>query len=798
MKKGNLNLGLSLKSKNEKMNRKRIFSIVFVFMFILVSFLIGAQEAKNSPVAISPGSDTEVASIWQSCPTFSWSAVVQASSYRITVFEVFDPQVIEYEDMTAMASPVIIKDISGPALSWTLSSEESLKTESMYAWYVQAMDAYGNPLGSWSGGKIFKVEQEVRFAGIEEKLVEKLRAYGVDEETITNVLTDMKSDVKEVVVRSARDNNTPNRSVVLGYEGTTNTFYGLQAGYSTTGNYNTFIGRSAGYQNTTGFNNTFVGHFSGFSNSSGSFNTFLGVFAGDSNTTGFNNTFIGGYAGHSTTTGYNNSFFGQSAGCSNTIGHSNTFLGNEAGKDNTEGYENTFIGRGAGSSNTTGNANTFLGFYAGSSNNTGNYNTLIGYAAGNSNTSGRSNTFIGHEAGKVNTVGNYNVLIGHEAGKANTSGKNNTFIGYGAGKANTTGYQNIFVGKDAGRFQSTGNDNIFIGNWAGGDNTKGVFNAFLGNGAGRHNTTGNSNVFLGHEAGYYSTTGGSNTILGNYAGFSNTTGNENTFIGNGAGNYNTTGNNNTFLGNCAGFTSTTGIGNVFLGYQAGFNETGSNKLYIANSDTISPLIYGEFDNNIVTVNGRIGINTKTPDFTLEVVETGTKSCIVVRRTDGATNYINATSDYANFGCVTNHPLRLVVNSTWKMRLNQDGSLVMANGATCTTGGVWTDASSRALKENIENLSTDEAFDAFNKLIPVKYNYKIDKTDKHVGFIAEDVPELVATVERKGLSPMDITAVLTSVVKEQQKMIREQQKVSHEYKKIIADLQERLAKIEKER
>ncbi|MGD2088549.1 MAG: tail fiber domain-containing protein [Candidatus Aminicenantes bacterium] len=468
MKKGNLNLGLSLKSKNEKMNRKRIFSIVFVFMFILVSFLIGAQEAKNSPVAISPGSDTEVASIWQSCPTFSWSAVVQASSYRITVFEVFDPQVIEYEDMTAMASPVIIKDISGPALSWTLSSEESLKTGSMYAWYVRAVDAYGNALGSWSGGKIFKVEQEVHFAGIEEKLAEKLMEYGVNEETINNVLTDIKSEVKEILVRgnSSNDicNNNRNRSGVLGYEGDTSTFYG---------------------------------HLAGYSNPSGIFNTFIGT-------------------------------------------------------------------------------------------------------------------------------------------------------------------------------------------------------------------------------------------------------------------------------------------------QAGY------------SDTISPLIYGEFDNNIVTVNGRIGINTKTPDFTLEVVETGTKSCIVVRRTDGATNYINATSDYANFGCVTNHPLRLVVNSTWKMRLNQDGSLVMANGATCTTGGVWTDASSRALKENIENLSTDEAFDAFNKLIPVKYNYKIDKTDKHVGFIAEDVPELVATVERKGLSPMDITAVLTSVVKEQQKMIREQQKVSREYKKIIADLQERLAKIEKER
>jgi hypothetical protein len=35
----------------------------------------------------------------------------------------------------------------------------------------------------------------------------------------------------------------------------------------------------------------------------------------------------------------------------------------------------------------------------------------------------------------------------------------------------------------------------------------------------------------------------------------------------------------------------------------------------------------------------------------------------------------------------------------------------------------------------------------------------------VGFIAEDVPELVATKDRKGLSPMDIVAVLTKVVQD---------------------------------
>ena len=128
------------------MKRKKILSAAFVFMFLLVSFWINAEESQRNPVAVSPGSETEVVSVWQSCPTFSWSAFDQASSYRIAVFEVVDPIVMEYESMAAMISPVISKDIPGPALSWTLSSAESLKTGNMYAWYVQAVDDYGNTL----------------------------------------------------------------------------------------------------------------------------------------------------------------------------------------------------------------------------------------------------------------------------------------------------------------------------------------------------------------------------------------------------------------------------------------------------------------------------------------------------------------------------------------------------------------------------------------------------------------------------------------------------------------------------
>ncbi|MFO0793521.1 MAG: tail fiber domain-containing protein [Candidatus Brocadiaceae bacterium] len=82
-------------------------------------------------------------------------------------------------------------------------------------------------------------------------------------------------------------------------------------------------------------------------------------------------------------------------------------------------------------------------------------------------------------------------------------------------------------------------------------------------------------------------------------------------------------------------------------------------------------------------------------------------------------------------------------------------LHMRSGAHVTAGGVWTDASSREYKENIRDLSVDEAMQALDELKPVRFNYKVDKGEEYVGFIAEDAPDLVATNDRKSLSPMDL-------------------------------------------
>ena len=53
----------------------------------------------------------------------------------------------------------------------------------------------------------------------------------------------------------------------------------------------------------------------------------------------------------------------------------------------------------------------------------------------------------------------------------------------------------------------------------------------------------------------------------------------------------------------------------------------------------------------------------------------------------------------------------------------------------------------------------------------------------MGFIAEDVPDLVAAKDRKTLNPLDIVAVLTKVVQKQQK--------------VISKLEKRVAELEKD-
>jgi len=105
-------------------------------------------------------------------------------------------------------------------------------------------------------------------------------------------------------------------------------------------------------------------------------------------------------------------------------------------------------------------------------------------------------------------------------------------------------------------------------------------------------------------------------------------------------------------------------------------------------------------------------------------------------------------------------------------------------------------SSRERKENIHELTLEEAAGALAGLKPMHFNYKAD-TEHQLGFIAEDVPDLVATQSRKSLVPMDFVAVLTKVVQNHEERERALEKTIASQQELLQSLAARLDALEKQ-
>ncbi|MBT6052077.1 MAG: hypothetical protein HOG49_35180, partial [Candidatus Scalindua sp.] len=213
-------------------------------------------------------------------------------------------------------------------------------------------------------------------------------------------------------------------------------------------------------------------------------------------------------------------------------------------------------------------------------------------------------------------------------------------------------------------------------------------------------------------------------------------------------------------------------------FDIGIDNSGD--LNIVRDDSVIAL-------SILDTNGNVGIGTDTPVTSLQInssvdaslsnhgamvlgAATGVNIVMdnneIIARNNGSASTLYVNKDGGNV---------ILGNSASKIGIGTQTivstrAINTATGAYLTTGGTWTSASSRELKENINKLTYDSAFTTLINLTPVTYNYKVDKEEAYVGFIAEDVPELVATNDRKGLAPMDIVAVLTKVTQKQQEEI----------------------------
>ncbi len=435
----------------------------------------------------------------------------------------------------------------------------------------------------------------------------------------------------------------------------TNLYYGLAGNFTTSGNYNIFMG-----------------HNSGLVNTSGGWNTAIGYNANRYNTTGVLNVAVGQYALYSNTTGNSNTGIGANALQLNSTAQLNTGIGYRS-LYNTTKANNTAIGAWSGYTGTTTTGSVFLGAYAGYAE-TGdnklfidNQNRGVESAArtdaliyGIFDTNAKAQTLY-LNAGKIMfnqeyvfpaQDGDTNQILatngdGNLFWKNDNAGSGGSFEGFDQNfhslfpqsfdsnftrafdgnfhtlfQPNFDGnfhflFQPSFDGNFFSLFQINFDENFaakypdlnanfvpYIGAINNVDlgnhdfNTLGTFAMGEGglwqNGAMVLNFTGAGahNLFVGTTT-YAITTGIGNTAIGDYAGTYIDSGSYNTCLGDYACEFISTRNNNTFLGAFTGLNG--GSNNVFIGYRAGENIGSSDNVligYMAATYNVSPLNNG--------------------------------------------------------------------------------------------------------------------------------------------------------------------------------------------------------------
>lgn len=196
---------------------------------------------------------------------------------------------------------------------------------------------------------------------------------------------------------------------------------------------------------------------------------------------------------------------------------------------------------------------------------------------------------------------------------------------------------------------------------------------------------------------------------------------------------------------------------------------------------------GAATNSLYVKGSRVGMGTSVPVVKLHMVQGDTPAVRLDQ--DGSSGWAPQAWDVA--GNESNFFVRDVTGGSQlpfriqpgtpsnTLTLKSSGLVGIGTWAPTHTLHVVGDAlitgnlelgSSRTLKKNIRFLETIDASAALAALEPVRFHYKTSPDEESLGFIAEDVPDLVATKSRKSISTMDVVAVLTKVVQDQQATI----------------------------
>ncbi|MGD2084760.1 MAG: hypothetical protein PVH61_01130, partial [Candidatus Aminicenantes bacterium] len=83
----------------------------------------------------------------------------------------------------------------------------------------------------------------------------------------------------------------------------------------------------------------------------------------------------------------------------------------------------------------------------------------------------------------------------------------------------------------------------------------------------------------------------------------------------------------------------------------------------------------------IDTDGSIGLGTSSPGFPVHLkIDSSTDAVIVAEKTNGATVKMGVTSNQAQFGSISDHPLKIVTANVTRMSVNSDNSLDMTSGA----------------------------------------------------------------------------------------------------------------------
>lgn len=384
--------------------------------------------------------------------------------------------------------------------------------------------------------------------------------------------------------------------------GNDNTGIGVLAlGLNTNGSYNTASGSNALTMNKLGSNNVAIGYQSMFINDSGNFNAAIGALSLRNNSLGINNVALGSSSLYNNIAGNSNIAIGYQAGY-NELGSNKLYIENsnaDAINALVYGEFDTNIFRINGGLQIGNPAGTGYNFPLARGTNG---QVLLTDASGNvtwqTPSAGGSGWSLTGNSGTIpttnflGTTDNQDLVFKRFNVKSGYLGTSNTSFGVNGLSLITTGLLNTATGYQSLYNTTFGSNNTATGAYSLTSNNAGFGNTAQGTYSLWFNSSGNYNTSIGLNSMRFNDIGAGNTAIGVEALYTNSFGNYNTSIG-----------MNSLHNNVAGSS------NVAIGNNAGYLETGSNKLYIENSNAnaINALVYGEFDTNIFRINGNIQI-----------------------------------------------------------------------------------------------------------------------------------------------------------------------------------------------